>query len=140
MMDKNEFKVFVNKTLDELHLYAEIHADKSISGDIEFKWLKKDCKLVSGRKKVIDEIVRLVFVDKDLIYPCCDLNIMEITKGGDLRIEAWIANYKPRPFQNGWSGRPGPFTYCVNNKFINPKLNTNSESFKSKLIDLGLIK
>lgn len=138
-MDREEFKAFIDKTLDELHLYAEIHADKSILGDIEFKWLRKDCKPVFGKKNAIDEILRLVFVDKDLIYPCCDLNIMELTKEGNLRVEAWIANYSPRPFQNGWSGRPGPFIYCVNEKFINPKLNIESEMFKSKLIGLGLI-
>ncbi len=136
-MDKEEFKIFVAKILDELRLYAEIHADQSISGDIEFKWLRENCKMVSGRKNAIDEIIRLVFVDKDLIYPCCNLDIMELTNEGNLRIEAWIANFKPGPFQNGWSGRPGPFIYSVYEKFTNS--NIKSDSIKAKLVDLGLI-
>ena len=139
-MNKKNFQDFVAKTLDELRLYAEIHADKSVSGEMEFRWLRKDCEWVIGRESIIKEIVRLVFVGEDLIYPCCDLNIMELTNEGNLRIEGWIANFEPRKFQNGWSGRPGPFIYCVYEKFINSSLDTESESFKSKLIELGLIK
>ena len=45
-MNKKNFQDFVAKTLDELRLYAEIHADKSVSGEMEFRWLRKDCEWV----------------------------------------------------------------------------------------------
>jgi hypothetical protein len=135
-MTKKEFIEFVDETLNEVKLYAEIYADKTLPDNFKFKWLKDDCETVIGRKNVIDEIVKLVFVEENKIYPCVDLNI-----GLDdeyISLTSWIANYEPQTFQKGWSNRPGPFIYCVGQEIINNRIDTKSKEFKNKLIDLGL--
>lgn len=136
-MTREEFREFVDKTLDEVKQYAEIHADKSLTDKFKFKWLRDDCSTVIGRQEVINEIIRLVYVDHDKIYPCVDLNI-----GLDenyISITSWIANYELRPFQKGWSNRPGPFIYCIGQDLISDKVDSQSKEFKNKLIDLGLL-
>lgn len=136
-MKREEFREFVDKTLDEVKLYAELHANKSLPTEFKFKWLRDDCEPVYGRENVVNEIVRLVFVDEDKIYPCVDLNIG--LEDDLISITSWIANYDPRPFQSGWSKRPGPFIYCVGQGVISKKVDTNSKEFKNMLIDKGLL-
>ena len=136
-MTREEFKVFVDKTLDDVKTYAEIHAEKTLPDKFKFKWLRDDCLTVIGRQAVIEEIIRLVYIDQDKIYHCVDLNI-----GLDedyISITSWIANYEPKPFQKGWSNRPGPFIYCVDQDIISNKVDTQSKDFKNKLINLGLL-
>lgn len=136
-MTEKEFIEFVSKTLDEVKLYAEIHANKSLPNKFKFKWLKDDCRTVVGRENVINEIVRLVFIEEGKIYPCVDLNIG--LEDEYISLTSWIANYDPRPFQKGWSNRPGPFIYCLGQDIISNKIDTKSKEFKNKLIDLGLL-
>lgn len=136
-MTKKEFVKFVDMTLDEVKLFAEIYTDKSLADKFKFRWLRDDCTTVNGRKRVIDEITRLVYVEQDKIYPCVDLNID--LDGEYISITSWIANYSPRPFQKGWSNRPGPFIYCINTNIISDKIDSKSKEFKNKLIDLGLM-
>lgn len=136
-MTKKEFTDFVDKTLDEVKKYAEIHADKSLPLEFKFKWLRDDCETVMGRQNVIDEIIRLVYIQEDKIYPCVDLNIG--LEEGYISLTSWIANYEPRPFQRGWSNRPGPFIYCIDQSLISYKIDTKSKDFKNRLIDLGLL-
>ncbi|WP_289056108.1 hypothetical protein [Carboxylicivirga marina] len=136
-MTKKEFIKFVEKTLDEVKKYAEVHTDQSLPDKFKFKWLRDDCEPVSGRENVINEIVRLVYVQDDKIYPCVNLNIG--LEHEYISLTSWIANYKPRPFQKGWSNRPGPFIYCVEQNIISDKIDTKSKAFKNKLIDLGLL-
>lgn len=136
-MTKKEFIEFVDITLNEVKLYAEIHSNKSLPNKFKFKWLKDDCETFVGRENVINEIVRLVFIEEDKIYPCVDLNIG--LEEECITITSWIANYEPRPFQKGWSNRPGPFIYCLGPDIISNEIDTKSKEFKNKLIDLGLL-
>lgn len=136
-MTREEFKKFVDRTLDEVKQYAEVHSATSLSAQFKFKWLKDDCPTVYGRQQVIEEIVRLVFVSPDQIYPCVDLNI-DLDEEY-ISLTAWIANYDPRPFQKGWTNRPGPFIYCINHRLISDQIDPQSAAFKRRLVDLGLI-
>lgn len=135
-MTKEEFLHFVSKTIDEVLAFSQLHTEKSVPSEISFKWLKKDAPILTSKQEIIEEISNVVYLSKDKIYPCCDINIMEI-KDGRLVLESWIANYEPRPFQNGWGGRPGPFIYAVNQNFISPNIDTQSPEFEEKLIKSG---
>lgn len=138
-MTRDEFKAFVDKTLDELILYAEIHADKSFLGfKLKLCWGFYSKELVEGREQIIEEITQKVFIDPDNIYPCVDLWIEVKLKAKELKIMGGIAGHKPRPFGRGWSNRPGPFIYAMS-KGINSSVDTSSPEFFKKLKDLGLI-
>jgi len=135
-MTRDEFIDFVGKTLDEVKLLTEIHADRPLSNELKFSWLRKDSETFVEREPIIQEIVRAVFVDEDKIYPCVDLLVF--LEDNVLSIKAGIANYDPRPFGRGWSNRPGPFIYAITEEVTSPKVDTQSKEFRNKMIDLGL--
>ncbi|KAB1154257.1 hypothetical protein F7018_14905 [Tenacibaculum aiptasiae] len=136
-MKKQEFIEFIDHTLNEVKQFAEIYANRPLPNNFKFKWLRDDCETVIGRKNIINEIARLVYLSEDRIYPCVDLNIG--LEEGYIFITSWIANYEPRPFQKGWSNRPGPFIYCVSSSIISNTIDTKSKDFINNLIDLGLL-
>ncbi|CAL2104047.1 conserved protein of unknown function [Tenacibaculum sp. 190130A14a] len=76
-MTKKEFTVFVDKTLDEVKKYAEIHADMTLPDKFKFKWLRDDCKMVVGRENVIHEIIsdRIDTDSKDFRNKLIDLGL-----------------------------------------------------------------
>ncbi len=137
-MTKPDFEKFVDKTLDEIFLFAEIYTKRIDLNEREFQWLIKDSPVVTERREIISAITSVVFIAPDKIYPCVDLQIMEV-KDKTIVLKAWFANYEPRPFGKGWSNRPGPFIYVINQTIIHPAVNTNSKAFLDTLKDKGLL-
>jgi hypothetical protein len=138
-MTKSDFINFVGKTLDELHLLAELYTKRTDLNQMTFQWLKKDSLIVIDRQEIVQEIVSHVFIDMDKIYPCVDLQIREI-KDKTVIIKASIANYEPRPFGKGWSNRPGPFIYLINSLVIHPAIDPKNKEFLHVLKAKGLMR
>jgi len=110
-MSFEDFYHFVNKTIDELIETAEIYRNTKFDfHEIEFQWVS--LPPVLGREAVIFEIMDKIYVDEEHIYPCVDL-IFRGIKNGVLKIQGTRANYPPRAFGIGWSGRLGPFIYSA---------------------------
>jgi len=138
-MNIEEFKIFVDKTLSELKLYAELHLGKSLPNDFEFRWANNETSISYGKKNVVNEITDKVYITEDNIYPCVDLIAEKLTSDNRIAIYGIIAGYEPRKFGTGWSNRPGPFIYGLGSEFINKKVKTESKEFKQLLFERGLI-
>jgi hypothetical protein len=139
-MNLEEFLIFVDKTIGELILYAQMHSGKDYSDyELEFKWEMYDAKPVQGRENIVYEISDRTFVSPDKIYPCVDLVIEQPTQEKKLIIRGLRAGYQPREFGRGWSNRPGPFIYALGKGIMTGQIKTDTPEFKKKLIDLGLI-
>lgn len=137
-MTQFEFKIFIEKTLDELKLAAEVHADKLLPEICSFQWMREGEPIHRTRDQIVDAICKEVYIDSDNIYPCVDLHINYSQDKTGLEIRGFRANYSPRPFQRGWSNRPGPFIYAISTNLNSPGIDTSSESFIKKMFDLGL--
>jgi hypothetical protein len=140
-MSLEEFLNFVDKTIGELILYAELHAGQEFNNyDLEFQWLSYDKTVTRGRENIVYEITDKVYIDADKIYPCVDL-IIEKPHSTEpiLKILGGRAGYEPRPFGRGWSNRPGPFIYGIGKGIMSKAVNTDSVEFQRKLRELGLI-
>lgn len=135
----DDFKKHIDKTLDELKLYAEMHCDRKLSGEFEFDWTSNKNNIITKKDAIINEIARKVFLNDNEIYPCVDLIIEDVTKKGIIIFKAQIAGFRPRPFQKGWSNRPGPFIYGINSHLIAKNIDTSSKEFIDALIDKGLL-
>ncbi|WP_428657770.1 hypothetical protein [Runella sp.] len=139
-MTLEEFLQFVDKTISELILYAELYADKSFANyKLTFEWIAYHKEEITGRENIIYEITDKVYKTPDKIFPCVDLIINRPTKEEKLLIIGMIAGYQPREFGRGWSNRPGPFIYGLGQGIKNRKVNADSPEFKKKLVELGLI-
>jgi hypothetical protein len=139
-MRLEEFLIFVDKTIGELILYAQMHSGNDYSGyELEFKWEMHGTKTVHGRENIVYEISDRVFLSTDRIYPCVDLVIEQPTQERKLIIRGLRAGYEPREFGLGWSNRPGPFIYVLGKGIITGRVKTDTPEFKKKLVDLGLI-
>jgi hypothetical protein len=139
-MNLDEFILFVDKTIGELILYAELHSGKNYSRyEIEFKWGMYGAKTVHGRQDIVYEIADQVFISPNEIYPCVDLIIERPTLEEKLTILGMRAGYKPREFGIGWSNRPGPFIYGIGKGIRTREVKIDTPEFKQKLIELGLI-
>ncbi|WP_207435755.1 hypothetical protein [Sabulibacter ruber] len=140
-MSFEEFIKFVDKTLGELILYAELHAGRSFSDhELIFEWMSYDRGSTNGREYIVYEITDKVFVSEEEIYPCVDLIIEKPdSRANILKILGRRAGYEPRPFGTGWSNRPGPFIYGIGKGIKTKLVNTQDPEFKKKLRELGLI-
>ncbi|MDI9868665.1 hypothetical protein [Flectobacillus roseus] len=139
-MHLEDFIKFVDKTIDELILYAQLHAGKDYADyELEFVWGMYGSQIVDGKENIIYEITDQVFVSPDKIYPCVDLIIEQLTPEKRLRILGHRAGYEPREFGIGWSNRPGPFIYGIGKGILTGLVDTNSPEFRKKLIDMGLL-
>ena len=139
-MSLEEFLKFVDKTIGELILFAQLHSGKDYSDyELEFKWYAYDSKVVNGREKIIYEKTDKVFVSEDKIYPCIDLIIEQPTYEKKLKITGHRTGYEPSEFGKGWSNRTGPFIYGIGKGIKTRQINTETEEFKKKLFDLGLL-
>lgn len=135
-MNRKNFKLFVRKSLTELKLMAEQYAYKELPEIHSFQWMGDDQEVHKGIENIIEAITEVVYMDGENIYPCVDLHVKY--DENRLTVLGSRASYSPRPFQKGWSGRPGPFIYCIN--VPSPAwLDTNSNDFKNKLIDMGFL-
>ena len=139
-MKLEDFLKFIDKTIGELILYAELHSGKDYSDyELEFKWEIKDSKSVRGLENIIYEIADIVYISTDKIYPCVDLIIEKPTQEKKLKIMGLRAGYEPREFGKGWSNRPGPFIYAIGKGIITGHVKTDTLEFKKKLVELGLL-
>jgi hypothetical protein len=79
-MSLKDFIQFVDKTLGELILYAELHAGQRFRDcDLEFVWLGYEKTVTQGRELIVYEITDKVYLSEDKIYPCVDLIIEKIS-------------------------------------------------------------
>ncbi|MDI9877102.1 hypothetical protein [Flectobacillus rivi] len=139
-MHLEDFIKFVDKTIDELILYAQMHAGKDYTDyELEFLWQIYGSKIVDGKENIVYEITDQVFISPDKIYPCVNLIIEQLTPEKRLRILGRRAGYEPREFGIGWSNRPGPFIYGLGKGMLTGLVDTNTLAFRKKLIDLGLL-
>jgi len=139
-MSFEDFLKFVEKTIEELILYGQLHSGKDyLDYALEFKWDVQGANTVSDRENMIFEISDKVFVSPNKIYPCVDLTIEQPTQEKKLRILGRRAGYEPKEFGTGWSNRPGPFIYGIGKGIITGQVKTDSQEFTKKLIDLGLL-
>ncbi|MBK3519978.1 hypothetical protein [Carboxylicivirga marina] len=138
-MTQKEFKRHIEKTLSELKLYAELHSGRELPDDFEFEWNSDDKHSAVGINDVIDLISEKVYLSENKIYPCVDLIVEKVTENNRILIRGRIAGYEPRKFGIGWSNRPGPFIYGIENKLINKKVKHTSKEFKDMLFEKGLL-
>jgi hypothetical protein len=116
-MKKEDFKQFVEISIDELLQHAQKHLRKKLPEQITFQWHIDHPQTFFGKKDIIDEITQNVYIDEDRIFPCVELIIQEISPT-QVFLVGRIAGYCPRPFQNSMNGKPGPFVYCINKNLL----------------------
>jgi hypothetical protein len=139
-MTRIEFKSFVEKSLAELKLMAEQYADHDLPEILKFQWLGESQPVHEGLENILEAITEVVYVDENNIYPIVDLHISyDGNNHSALLVKGSRANYSPRPFQKGWSGRPGPFIYAIGQPFLLSGIDHSSKEFKNRLIDMGLL-
>jgi hypothetical protein len=109
-MKKEEFRAFIEKSIEDVIRHAEYMTGMKLPRTIAFQWLGRDSPIV--RKDIVEEILGRVFVTEEEIYPCVDLGPSEVLDG-TLLLQANIAGYSPRPFQKNWTGSDGPFVPSV---------------------------
>ena len=135
-MRREEFSLFVGKTLGEVKLFTEFHVGAEIKKNLRFSWnIESDNEFKVGEDAITKSIVDKIYISENKIYPCVDLFVIDLNDY--IEISGRIANYSPRKFQKGWSNRPGPFIYYVNEKLINVQFQTYD--FQKKLFDHKLI-
>jgi hypothetical protein len=110
-MNREEFKAFVEQTLEKVICFAEAETGQKLSRQFCFHWFghayEKTCRDIS------EHITQRIYIDENHIYPCVDIGVTDILESGTLIISAGIAGYSPRQFQKNWTDREGPFVYIV---------------------------
>ncbi|MDY0780363.1 hypothetical protein [Tenacibaculum sp. IB213877] len=117
-MTREDFKVFINKTLLELKIYAESHINNKLPDDLEFYWASNTEKIIRGKNNIVEEICEKIYLSEDKIYPCVDLIVEKKTSENLLLLSGHIAGYKPKEFGKGWSDRTGPFIYGISSELL----------------------
>ena len=110
-MTREEFKQFVERTLEDVIQLAETQAGKPLSRKIAFRWFTQDSEPI--RQDIAEHITQRIYLDEAHIYPIVDIGVGDILADGTVLIQAIIAGYSPRPFQKNWTGRDGPFVYMI---------------------------
>ena len=116
-MNREDFRAFVARTLEDVIQLAEKQCGKELSRKIAFQWLGRSQPVVT--EKIVEHIVDRVFVDDEHIYPCVDIGVGDVFDDGTLLIVANVAGYAPRPFGQNWHGQDGPFIHIVGGPFLN---------------------
>lgn len=116
-MKREEFAVFVERTIEQVIQLAEEKSGKTLSRKYAFRWLGRSHPIVSAN--VVEHILEKVFVDEEHIYPCVDIGVGDILEDGSLLIVANVAGYAPRAFGDNWTGRTGPFVHIIGTPFLN---------------------
>ena len=114
-MKREEFKTFVEETIENVIQFAEQHTGSPLPRKYCFRWLFKSELLCENVSEVI---TNAVYEDEDHIRPCVDIGVGEQLADGTIIIEASIAGYAARPFGENWTGRLGPFVYVINQAFV----------------------
>ena len=116
-MNREEFAIFVQATLEEVTRLAEEKSGHPLQRKWAFRWLGDSQPIITAN--IPEYIVSRVFVDEQHIYPCVDIGVGDILEDGSTLIVGNIAGYSPRPFGTNWTGRKGPFVHIVGAPFLN---------------------
>jgi len=116
---RDDFSLFVAKTLEEVVRLAEEKANTSLPRPhrLAFQWLGQSHPRIT--ENIVEHVVQRVFVDDEHIYPCVDIGAGDLLEDGSLLIVGIVAGYPPCPFKKNWTGRDGPFVYIVGEPFLN---------------------
>ncbi len=116
-MKREAFKQFVEQTLENVIQYAEEKTGRLISRKIAFGWFfAKESELV--RQDIAEYITKRVYIDENNIYPCVDIGVSDILDDGTTLIWANVSGHSPRPFEQNWTGRDGPFVYIIGQRAV----------------------
>ena len=137
-MTRAEFSDFVEKSLAELKLTAEAYAGKKLPVFTSFQWVGENAPIHSGLTNIVDGIVNGTYVSADKIYPSVDLVVHIDQDNHELSIKGFRANHEPRPFQRGWSNRPGPFIYGISQELYGEHVDHESDTFRDRMYEMGL--
>jgi hypothetical protein len=61
----------------------------------------------------VEYVVSHVYEAPDRIRPCVDLVVSELLRDGSVLVRFNVAGYEAAPFQQNWSGREGPYVFCL---------------------------
>ena len=95
-MDRETFRTFVEKTIEEVVALAEEQAKKKLPRKLAFQWLGKGKPRV--KENIVDHIMERVFIDEEHIYPCVDIGVADWLEDGTVLIIGNVAGYSPRQF------------------------------------------
>jgi hypothetical protein len=115
-MDREQFKAFVEETIENVIRFAEEHTGKQLPRKYCFQWVFKPKLFCTDIPEVITQAV---YQDENHIRPCVDIGVGDLLEDGTLVIQGIIAGYAPKPFGKNWAGRDGPFVYAVGQNFVN---------------------
>jgi hypothetical protein len=115
-MTREEFKAFVEKTIEEVILFAESETKTTLPRKIAFQWFHQKTEPI--REGISDVIADRVYIDAEHIYPCVDIGVGDVLPDHTVLLVANVAGYSARPFQRNWTGRDGPFVYIIGQKFL----------------------
>lgn len=116
-MTREEFKQFVERTLEEVVQLAEKQTGKILSRKIAFHWFARESDPIIT-KDIAEYITQRIYIDENHIYPIVDIGVADVLDDGTVLIEAIIAGYSPQHFQKNWTGRDGPFVHMVSQNVI----------------------
>lgn len=115
-MTREEFKQFVDSTLEGVIQFAEEYTGKRLPRKIAFRWFSQKAEPIT--ENIADHITQKVYIDENHIYPCVDIGVGDILDDGTVLIQAHVAGYGPAAFQKNWTGRDGPFVYIIGQNVI----------------------
>lgn len=115
-MNRQQFKLFVDETLENVIRLAEQETGNKLSRKYCFHWFGRKSEMVC--QNIAEHITQKVFIEEDHIYPCVDIGVTDILDDGTLVISANIAGYAPRAFGKNWTDRDGPFVYIIGQELL----------------------
>jgi hypothetical protein len=85
-MTREEFKQFVERTLEGVIRFAEEHTGKPLSRKIAFRWFSQKSEPIT--ENIAEHITQKVYIDENHIYPCIDIGVGDILDDGTVLIYA----------------------------------------------------
>ena len=114
-MDREQFKNFVEETLENAIRFAEEYTGKQLPRKYCFQWVFKPELYCEDIPEVITQ---RVYEDENHIRPCVDIGVADLLDDGTLIIQAVISGHAPTPFGSNWTGKDGPFVYAIGQDFV----------------------
>lgn len=109
-MNREEFKGFIERELENVIQFAEKHTGKQLPRDYCFRWAFRGALFCENIPEVI---ASKVWEDENHIRPCVDIIVTDFLENGKLIIDGIVAGYAARSFGKNWTGNDGPFVYGV---------------------------
>ncbi|MFA6545945.1 MAG: hypothetical protein WCS99_16115 [Limisphaerales bacterium] len=116
-MNRDDFKKHVEQTLESIIQEAEQRAGRALPRRYCFGFLSPS-RVTAEQEQIVEHLTQLVFVDEEHIYPCFDLILGDILDDGRLLFVGYRAHYSPRPWQQNYTGRDGPFVRLFSQQFL----------------------